>query len=88
MEKELDLLRKNLKSDKLRFGEKECIKAVMAGKADKVFVASNAKDELKERLERYAKQGGFELILLNSTNSQLGAICKKQYNIAVATLVK
>ena len=88
MEKDISIIRKNLDNGKVIFGESETLKAVKKGSAAIVFLASNAKEELKKSLERYKKTGKFELKQLDIDNNELGAFCKKQFNIAVLTLLK
>jgi ribosomal protein L30E len=88
MPENVDIVRKNLGSNKLLFGEREAIKAIKKGEAKIIFTASNIKEGLKEDLVRYKKIGDFEIKPLKLTNVQLGAICKKQYNISIVTLLK
>ncbi len=87
-EENIDIVRKNLGSGKLLFGEKEAIKAIKKGNAKTIFTASNTKEELKKDLKRFQKIGDFEIKPLKLNNSQLGAVCKKQYNISIVTLLK
>jgi len=85
---DLGFIRKNLSSEKMLFGEEQCIRAVKASKAKKVYLASNAKESLVKDLNRYSGLKGIELITLKVDNIELGAVCKKLYPIAVITLVE
>ena len=85
---DLNFIRKNLSSEKMLFGEEQCLRAVKASKAKKVYVASNAKESLVKDLNRYSRLNGVELVILDVDNLELGAVCKKLYPIAVITLLE
>lgn len=85
---DLNFIRKNLKSDNLLFGEEQCLRAVKASKAKKVFLSSNAKESLVKDLERYSALKEVEIIKLTIDNIELGAVCKKLYPIGVITLTE
>ncbi len=54
-------------------GCKQTMKAIAAGKAEKVIIAEDCEDSLKERIETAAKQYGTEIMYIDSMRS-LGAM--------------
>ena len=85
---DLNFIRKNLKSEDLLFGEEQCLRAIKASKAKKVFLSSNAKESLVKDLERYSALKGIEIVMLSIDNIELGSVCKKLYPIGVITLIE
>jgi ribosomal protein L30E len=85
---DLNFIRKNLNSENLLFGEEQCLRAIKASKAKKVFLSLNAKESLVKDLERYSALKAVEIIKLTIDNIELGAVCKKLYPIGVITLTE
>lgn len=81
-------IRKSLTTKKLIIGSDETLKNIRKGKIAKVYVASNCSDEILRDLKRYSKISGFELLETKISNEELGAVCKKPFNISVLGLLK
>jgi ribosomal protein L30E len=82
----MDEIKKLLGTENLLIGEDRTMKALRSGELKKVFLASNAKDSLKEDVEHYAKLSGFEVVNLKINNEDLGILCKKPFNVQVLGL--
>ncbi|MBU0930346.1 MAG: ribosomal L7Ae/L30e/S12e/Gadd45 family protein [Nanoarchaeota archaeon] len=76
-------LKKDLKTKKPIFGSDRVIKELKIGKLNKIYLASNCKDEIKADIKHYAKLSDIKVIELEETNEDLGVICKKPFNISV-----
>ncbi|MEM4637995.1 MAG: ribosomal L7Ae/L30e/S12e/Gadd45 family protein [Candidatus Woesearchaeota archaeon] len=83
-----DEIRKNLTTKKLIIGSDETLKNIRKGKIVKVYVASNCSDEILRDLKKYSKISGFEVLETKIPNEELGAVCKKPFNISVLGLLK
>lgn len=88
MAADLTDIRKNLKSKKLVIGTKEIIKNLKLGKLEKVFVTSNCPQQVKHDVSYYSSLSGCEFSQLEIPNEELGIVCKKQFAISVAGLMK
>ncbi len=81
-------IRKLLGSDKLVIGSDRVLKAVRQGSVNKVVLASNAPDELREQLNRYHGLGvKFALEDAEMPNDELGTLCKKPFSIAAIAIL-
>lgn len=58
------------------------------GKVEKVYLAKNAPEDIVKDIEYYSKIGGFEVIKLDITNEELGAMFKKPFKISVVSIIK
>ncbi len=76
-------LKKALEKEKMVFGSERTIKKLKRGNVKKVFLASNCKKEIKEKIEHYAKLINVEVISLKMNNEELGVFCKKPFFIGV-----
>jgi len=84
----LDEIKKNLKSKNLIIGTKVSLKEMKLGNLQKLFLASNVTEELKNDIEHYSEIGGLKVEILTVPNDELGAICKKPFSISVIGLKK
>ena len=69
-------------------GKKETLRNLKLGKLQKIFLASNCPDELKEDVMYYAKLTKTEVVKLQYPNDEFGILCKKQFSISAAGLLK
>ncbi len=76
-------LKKDLKEKKPIIGSDRTIKLLKSGELEKVYLANNTKDEIKEDILYYGKLAKVKIIELKEDNSELGIICKKPFNISV-----
>lgn len=72
-------IRKLLGSDKLIIGTDRCMKLLRSGDLKKVILASNAKQQLVEDVQRF----DVEVERLDIPNEELGVYCKKPFNISI-----
>lgn len=81
-------LKELLESKKLVIGAETVLKKLKTNELKKVFVSSNAPQNLLDDLNKYCKITKFELNSLKQTNEELGVILKKQFMISVIGVVK
>ena len=74
-------LKQDLKEKKPIFGLDRTLKSLKSGEAEKVYISTNCKG--KEKIQRYVKLGGVELIELDDNNVALGILCKKPFSISI-----
>jgi large subunit ribosomal protein L30e len=74
--------------EKLVIGSKRTVKYLKLGKVQKVFLAKNAPETIKEDIIYYSKLAGTDVSELPVTNEELGAILRKPFNVAVVSLMK
>ena len=78
-----DLLKK---ASKLVFGSERSLKLLKNDKLERIYLAENCKEDLKEEIKRYG--GKAEVIELDMPNGEIGTICKKPFSISVVGLNK
>ncbi len=76
-------LKKDLKEKKPIIGSDRTLKALKNGKLERIYMASNTKEDIKEDIKYYSKLANVKVIELKEDNSKLGIICKKPFNISV-----
>jgi len=76
-----------LKDGKLVIGKKRVKKALLVGKAKLVIVASNAPEDMKDDLERYASISGSPYYLYEGTSKDLGYTCAKPFPISSIAII-
>ncbi|MBD3208843.1 ribosomal L7Ae/L30e/S12e/Gadd45 family protein [Candidatus Woesearchaeota archaeon] len=79
-------IKKQLGSEALIIGAEKSLKALRAGTLAKVFLATNPRQGVRDDIDRYAKLGDAEVILLEVPNDELGTMCKKPFPISVIGL--
>ena len=84
----MDLIKKNLGSTRLIIGTEQTIKQLQNGKVATVFISSNCPASVREDLLRYAKMADAEVLELEQSNEELGAVCRKPFLISVLCLKK
>ena len=81
-------IKKLIKEDKLVIGTERTMKLLKTGKVQKVYLATNCPEDVRESVEHYAEIGGVEVVDSGLQNTDLGDICKKPFQIAVIALPK
>lgn len=76
-------LRKALQLKSIYFGTKETMKNLRNGKVNKIFLANNCPEKIKNDLEHYSKISKIKVIELNQPGDELALICKKGYPLTV-----
>ncbi len=79
----VEQLKKALKEEKCVFGLNETENNIKLGKAKTVFLASNCKVAVREKINHYKKMGTLNVIELEINGQEIGALSKKQYSISV-----
>ncbi len=88
MEDDLASIKKLLKTKKLIIGTRRTIKKLKAGKLEKVFFAKNCADDTKSDAEYYASLSNTPVVNLEQESDELGAICKKPFQICMLSIEK
>lgn len=84
----IEEIRKILGTEKLIIGTDKVVKSIKKGNLSKVFLASNINPAVRKQLEYYSKLAKIEIILLDKSNEELGAFCKKPFKISVLGILK
>ena len=64
-------------------GNNKVIAAIKDGSIQRVLLAKNAPQELKDDAKYYANLANIEFVELEQDNEELGVICKKNFFIAI-----
>ncbi|MGC9132977.1 MAG: ribosomal L7Ae/L30e/S12e/Gadd45 family protein [Nanopusillaceae archaeon] len=85
-----DDLKRMMGEEKARIivGAKRTIKMIKNGKVEKVFLAKNIPEDIKNDILYYSKIGNFEVEILNYTNEEIGLLLKKPFKISVVSILK
>jgi len=81
-------IKKSLKTGNTIIGTDRGMKNLKLGKTEKVFLASNCKEETKQDIERIAKMTNTEVITLTQDNEELGVMCKKPFFISMLSITR
>ncbi|MBW2968326.1 ribosomal L7Ae/L30e/S12e/Gadd45 family protein [Candidatus Woesearchaeota archaeon] len=81
-------IKKLVKEDRLIMGTERTVKALREGTVEKIFLASNCSEDVRESITHYAEISGAEVVDAGLQNDELGDICKRPHPIAVLGLVK
>ncbi len=87
-DKIINEIRSRLGTDKIVIGTNKVERLLMESKLSQVIVSSNIPEFTKKKLENLCKLNekcSFNQISLR--NDDLGAVCKKQFNISVIGLI-
>ena len=87
-DKDIQEIRKTLKQGNYIIGTDRGIKELKLGNIEKVFLASNCKEQTKEEAEKTAKLTKTEVITLKQPNEELGVICKKPFAISMLSITR
>ena len=84
----IEEIKKHLKTPNLVIGAEKTLKALRNNELIKVFIASNAPENVVKDLEYYASISKIEVEKLDVPNDELGTVCKKPFAIAVIGMKK
>lgn len=84
----VDEIKKLLKTENLVFGAEKTIKALRNNELIKVFLASNAPEEMIKDIEYYSSIANVEFEKLDVPNDELGVVCKKPFSIVCIGMKK
>lgn len=84
----IDDIKKLVGSKKLVIGTNNVMKNLKKGLLAKVFVSSNAPENIKNDLRHYTTISKIELVELEVPNDELGTICKKPFSVGVLGVQK
>jgi len=76
-------IKKLTETNKIVLGTKVSLKELKAGNLSKVYISSNAPQEVKDDFEHYAKLSSTPLEQTTISNEDFGIICKKSFLISV-----
>lgn len=82
----IDDLKEKLENELVTIGTDETIKNLRKGNLEKVFITKNCPHGVREEIMDYA--GETEVIEIDSTNEELGTMCKKPYGISILGFLK
>ncbi len=88
MSKEVEEIKKYVGTERLIIGFNEVMKKLRSSELEKIFIASNPKDELLKDIEYYSKLANVPVVKLSVPNSELGPICKKRFYVSFLGILK
>lgn len=88
VDKEITLIKKLIKENKVIIGADRVLKNLKAKKLEKVFLSSNCRKKTALDIERYSDLTSTAVVKLNYPNDELGIICKKQFSISVIGIIR
>ncbi|MGB9621296.1 MAG: ribosomal L7Ae/L30e/S12e/Gadd45 family protein [Brevinematia bacterium] len=83
-----DDIKRNVEDKRIVIGANRTLKMIKNGKVEKVFLAKNTPENIKNDILYYSKLGNFEVEILNYTNEEIGLLLKKPYKISVISILK
>lgn len=81
-------IRDKITAKKILIGTKMTIKNLKLGKIQKIFLAANCPENIKEDIKYYGKLTKTDIVELEYPNDEFGTLCKKPFSISVAGLLK
>jgi len=81
-------LRKKITEKKIVIGLKETQKKLLDKQLEKVILAKNCSQEMKEDFEKKCNMAGVKCEIVEFTNEELGVLCRKQYSASVLGVLK
>ncbi len=88
MSKEVEEIKKYVGTERLIVGFNEVMKKLRSNELEKIFIASNPKEELLKDMEYYSKLANVPIIKLDIPNSELGPVCKKRFYVSFLGISK
>jgi len=79
----VELLKKELKTNKFTLGLNETLKKIKLGKVQNIFLAKDCNSKERDIILNYKKIGKIEVYELDITGIEMGTLCKKQFSISV-----
>lgn len=80
----IELLKKNLKEEKLIYGFRTTVLGLKNGSIKRIFLANNCPKEFKDKLKMF----DVEIIELSEPNKEISLICKKKFPVNIVSAVK
>lgn len=81
-------IKQAIEANKLNIGSETTKKLLAQEKLQKIMVASNCREDLKQDINHYAAVGNIEIENLDMDSEELGIMCKKNFNVAVVSIQK
>ncbi|MBT3408516.1 50S ribosomal protein L30 [Candidatus Woesearchaeota archaeon] len=81
-------LKKSVESNKLNIGSKTTKKLIQNSLIEKVYMSKNIDLNIKSDIEHFCKIGNINFENLDIDSSELGILCKKNFNITVISFKK
>lgn len=81
-------IKKFVKEKRLVIGINQTMNKLRKGVIEKVFISNNCPQEIIDDLENYTEISGVKLEKLKINSTDLGTLCKKQFNISVLGVLK
>lgn len=78
-----DEVRKLNKESRLVIGQNSVIRSLKKGVLERVLVAKNCPEIIKERVKYYSKLLGITIEELRWNNEELGSACKKPFTVNI-----
>ena len=72
----------------LVLGTEHTLKDIKKNKLGKIYITSNAPEQVKQDIKRYAMLASVEVQDITQTNEELGVMCKKPFSISVVGVLK
>ncbi len=85
---ELNDIKKLVKTGKLIIGTNNTLNKLKNNNLAKIWLSSNVPKDIKADISKYSKINNVEIIGLDMPNDELGILCKKQFSVSVASVVK
>lgn len=82
-----DEIKSALTKGTIIIGTRGAVKAVKAGEARTVVLASNAPEAVRKDFEHYSKMSGAAVHKFNGTGKQLGVFLGKPFSVAVLAIM-
>ncbi len=79
----MEQLKEAFKEKTLTYGFKESLKKVKTKKAETIFIAKDCPEDIRQDITSNAKISGVNIIELDTTSQEIGAVCKKPFPITV-----
>lgn len=76
-----------MQTGKVAVGSKQAMKLAGMGKAKLIIVASNAPQEIKEKISNLAKVSKIPMYIYPGSSWDLGAICGKPFVVAAVSVI-
>lgn len=86
--REIQELKKEVEEGKTVIGTKVVLEGLRKGLLGKIYLSNNYPEKDKAELEAYAEMGKVPIVVLDISNDELGAVCKKYYFISVLGVKK
>jgi large subunit ribosomal protein L30e len=88
VDKSITEIKKVLEERKYVIGAERGLKNLKLGNVEKVYLASNCKEDVKKEAEYLAKLSNASVVVLNQPNDELSLICKKPFSISMLSVIK